>query len=110
MSIENKNGKESLKLTTRTKVALGGIAATVVVLGGAELAAPLSPEFHGQKIHVVDDDETLDGIIKVHVKGGASHTGAVRSEIKSNPDNADVFENNQLDPGEELEIPERVTN
>lgn len=112
MSIENKNNKEPLVWSTRAKRLAAGTALAVAgggVAGAAYLASEQGPEMHGHKIVVVDKGDTVDQIVNVHVEGGASHTGAVRAEVLNDPDNADVFENGQLDPGEELEVPEKVT-
>lgn len=97
------------------KHALTGIGLAV---GGAVLAggghqvvdAMNGPEFSGNKTVTIEPGDRLDNIINEEVDGGASHTGDVRAEVKSDPDNQDVFENGLLDPGEELEIPEKVTN
>lgn len=111
MSIENKKGYEKdWQFTKRAKVAgaLAGLAAAAAGVAGVANAERTHVE--GHQIHVVQPGDTVDEIVNVHVEGGASHTGAVRHEVLHDPDNADVFENGQLDPGEELEIPERVTN
>ena len=103
--------KAPIRLTERARNGLGLLAAGSVLAGGGYMALEHNePEMHGHKIVVVDRGDTVDEIINVHVEGGASHTGAVRAEVMSDPDNADVFENGQLDPGEELEVPEKVTN
>lgn len=109
MSIENKKGYEKdWQFTKRGKVvgAIAGLAATAA--GVTAYANAERPDFEGHQIVVVDKGDTVDGIIKVHVEHGASYTGTVRSEVMNDPDNADVFENGQLDPGEELEVPEKA--
>lgn len=108
MSIEKQ--KAPITLTTRAKRGIGLLAAGSALVGGGYLMHEQQPEFHGTKIIVVDKGDTVDEIVNVHVDGGASHTGAVRTEVMNDPDNADVFENGQLDIGEELEVPEKVTN
>lgn len=115
MSTENQNslptthnsGSETLKKRKKIAVKYIGGAAAVLALGTA--CSPLgSPEMTGNQTVTVNPGDTLDDLINEHVDGGASHTGEVRVEVKNDPDNADVFENGQLDPGEELELPEKV--
>ncbi len=108
MSIEKQ--KDPIRLTTRAKRLIGGVATGSILVAGVGLANELEPEMHGNKIVVVSPGDTVDQIINVNVIHGASHTGDVREHVRSNPDNADVFENGHLDPGEELEIPEKVTD
>lgn len=114
MSNENKNRPQLTergeKLKKRTQIAvkyLGG-AATVLAIGAGINHAANGPEMSGEQTVSVNPGDTVDTLIKEHVEGGASHTGAVRTEVLNDPDNADVFENDQLDPGEELELPEKV--
>ena len=116
MSIENKNSKESLPWTPRAKKLAAGLALTAaggaVVAGAAKLGAEQQPDFHGHQIVVVDKDSggSLDVLVKHNVEGGRDYTGAVRIEVKNDPDNADVFEDGILSEGEEIEMPEKVTN
>lgn len=114
MSPENKN---TYQLTERGKklkkiaVRFGGVATAVAVtVGGVSHAKEISehfkgPESTGHQTVTVAPGDRLDDLINEHVEGGASHTGAVRAEVMNDPDNADVFENDQLDPGEKLELP-----
>lgn len=104
---------ESLKkLGKRTVTAAGvGVAGTMLAVGGAQVVDAVNgPEFSGSKKVTVQQGDRLDSLINEEVEGGASYTGATRAEVKNDPDNADVFENGQLDPGEELELPEKVTD
>lgn len=115
MSKENKNSQltERGERLKKASIKAGkGLGVLAIAAGAGFGAGQLddSPEMHGKQVIVVDTGDTVDEIINVHVEGGASHTGAVRTEVLGDPDNADVFENGLLDPGEELEIPEKVTN
>lgn len=114
MSTENKNSyqltERGEKLKKRTQIAvkyLGGVAMAVAVGVGANHVAG-GPEMDGTQTVTVEPGDTVDNLVNTHVEGGASHTGEVRTEVLNDPDNADVFENDQLDPGEELELPEKV--
>ena len=114
MSTENKNSyrltERGENLKKRTKVAvqyLGGAALVITVAAGANHLAK-GPEMTGTQTVSVEPGDTVDNLVNEHVEGGASHTGEVRTEVLNDPDNADVFENDQLDPGEELKLPEKV--
>ena len=104
--------REQRKTFGRRALEVVGIGAATAALAfiGNEVIAAGEPTMHGEQTHTVAPGDTVDGIIKSDVEGGASHTGAVRAEVMDDPDNADVFENGQLDPGEELVIPDKVTN
>lgn len=98
------------KLKKASKIAvkyIGGTALTLAVTVGA-VEAFSGPETHGSQTVTIEPGDTLDRLINEHVDGGASHTGAVRAEVLDDEDNSDVFENGQLDPGEVLELPDRV--
>lgn len=73
-----------------------------------EIDNPLSAESHGTQRIEVNPGDTLHDLIKDNVEGGANHVGQVATEAKQDPDNAQVFENDQLDPGEVLELPEKI--
>lgn len=114
MSIENKDSyqltERGEKLKKRTKIAvkyLGG-AATVLAIGAGLGHAASGPETSGNQTVSVEPGDTVDNLVNHYVEGGESHTGAVRTEVMNDPDNADVFANDQLDPGEELELPKHV--
>ena len=110
VSIYGSTEKRGETLTKPAKIAvryLGGAALTIAVGVGLHHAAS-GPEMTGHQTVSVNPGDTVDGLIKARVEGGASHTGAVRTEVIDDPANADVFENGQLDPGEELELPEKA--
>lgn len=111
MNPENKNTYQLTdrgeKLKKASKIAVqyvGGAALTLAVTVGAVHAAN-GPEARGHQMVTVEPGDTVDDLVNEHVDGGASHTGAVRSEVLNDPDNEAVFENDQLDPGEQLELP-----
>lgn len=114
MSIENKNSyrpaEQNEKPKKRTQIAvryIGG-AATIIALGTGLNHLASGPEMSGNQTIRIEPGDTVDNLVNEHVEGGASHTGAVRTEVINSPANTDVFENGQLDPGEELELPEKV--
>ena len=113
MNNENKNYQltergEKVKNATQIAVKyLGGTALAIAVGIGANHVAS-GPEVHGEQTVTVEPGDTVDGLVKEHVDGGASHTGKVRAEVLSDPANTDTFDNKQLDPGEELTLPERI--
>lgn len=114
MNPENKNPyqltERGEKLKKASKIAVtyvGGAALTLAVTVGAAHAMD-GPETRGRQTVTVEPGDTVDDLVNEHVDGGASHTGAVRTEVLHDPDNADVFENGQLDPGETLELPDKI--
>ena len=114
MSTENRNSyqptEQGEKPKKRTQIAvryLGGAATILAVSAGLNHLAS-GPEMTGKQIVQVEPGDTVDNLVNEYVDGGASHTGAVRTEVTNDPANADVFENGQLDPGEELELPKKA--
>lgn len=111
MSIENKNtysSTENLKKRKQIAVKYLGGAATVLAIGAGLNHLSSGPEMTGHQTVTVEPGDTVDNLVNKYVDGGASHTGVVRTEVLTDPDNADVFENGHLDPGEELELPEKA--
>lgn len=114
MNPENKNTYqltergETLKKVSKIAVKyVGGAALTLAVTVGAAHAAS-GPEASGTQRVTVEPGDSVDNLVNEHVEGGASHTGAARTEVMNDPDNADVFANDQLDPGESLELPKKI--
>lgn len=111
MSIENKNtygSTENLKKRKQIAVKYLGGAATVLAIGAGLNHLASGPEMSGNQTVRVEPGDTVDNLVNEYVDGGESHTGVVRVDVMNDPDNADVFENDQLDPGEELELPKKV--
>lgn len=104
------NDGDRISVKTKVKKVVGGVAAAAVFgaasVGIAKMAEAPDPE--GEQIVTVKPGDTVDGLNKEYVDGGANYTGLLREQVKNNPDNADVFENGQLDPGEEVELAERI--
>jgi len=87
-----------------TLVAAGSIFA------GAKAAETVHHDNAGVPSHsyTVESGDTPWEIAKTQTEHGASHTGEVVSEIKSDPRNEQAFKNGQLDPGEVIEVPDSV--
>lgn len=86
------------------------VAGGILTVGVVEVDKALEPGVTGEQTIRVGHGDTLHGLIKEHVENGANHVGAVTQEVKADPDNADVFENGQLDPGEQVELPIKATD
>ena len=102
-------GSPEYRWTRRGKIVktLAGVALAVATIAGFS-SLDSAPKTEGKQIAVVQEGDGLQEIINVNVENGASFTGDVEVVVRNNPNNADVFENGQLDPGEKIELPESV--
>lgn len=100
--------KSPIRLTRRGKLAAWATGIALAATAGYGVSEHQSAEMHGSQSITVEPGDVLDNLINTHVEHGASYTGEVRTETLNDPDNADVFENGQLDPGEVVELPKSV--
>jgi hypothetical protein len=103
---------EWVKTIAKRALQATGVAAAggVLALGIVEADKATQPRMTGEQTITVNTGDTVHGLINENVENGGSHVGDVTEVVRDNPDNADVFENGQLDPGEQLELPEKVTD
>lgn len=96
-----------MTVTRRGKI-VGGLVVATGVLGMGMLANNYlsTPDDHElDQVVRVNPGDTPHGMIKEHVPKGGESVGEIARYVIDSPKNAETFENNQLDPGEELWLP-----